>query len=250
MWTGFGSYIKPDDNFVPGKTLWDWMDLLIIPVFLGTGLFLLNRSEKKTELEIAADRQRETALQSYFDRMAQLLLEKNLLTNESEDVRNVARIQTLTILRAMDNQRIRFVLHFLLEAGLINNEKAIVSLDGADLSGLDLSSEKLQGANFSGVNFQDANFFDAKLQNANFSGANLSRANLSFANLSSTNIRGAYLNKASLYIATLNGTILQDADLSEVNLNRALGVIFADFTGANLFDAIMPDGRRYKEQNR
>ena len=77
------------------KTLWDWMELLIIPLFLAGGAFFLNRSEKeierqtvenhaKLEREIAIDRQQVDALQSYLDRMANLLLIDKLRTTKNK----------------------------------------------------------------------------------------------------------------------------------------------------------------------
>src|SRR5687768_11001271 len=88
-WTGFTDYTSPNGDFVRGKTLWDWMELLIIPFFLAGGVFFLNRAERINEREIATDRQHEAALQSYLDRMADLLVKDHLLTTKSEDVRNV-----------------------------------------------------------------------------------------------------------------------------------------------------------------
>lgn len=69
------------------KTLWDWMELLIIPLVLAIGAFFLNRSERATEREttnkraelereIAKDRQQEAALQAYLDRMSDCCLRK------------------------------------------------------------------------------------------------------------------------------------------------------------------------------
>lgn len=118
-WTGFGDFTTPTGEFIRGKTLWDWFQLLVIPLSLLIGGYLLNRSErdierKRTEErtaferqraearaalehEIDKDRQQEAALQSYLDRMADLLLKENLRTSDNEEVRNVARIRTLTI---------------------------------------------------------------------------------------------------------------------------------------------------------
>src|SRR6185436_681231 len=70
--------VKAKNTGFETKTLWDWMELLIIPLILAVGAFFLNRSERKTEREIAKDRQQEQALQSYFDQMTELLLEKDL----------------------------------------------------------------------------------------------------------------------------------------------------------------------------
>src|SRR5687767_12948774 len=58
-WTGFGDYALPRSDYVRGKTLWDWMELLIIPLFLAVGVYILQRSESAMEREIAADRQQE-----------------------------------------------------------------------------------------------------------------------------------------------------------------------------------------------
>src|SRR5690242_9169256 len=76
-WTGFGKATS-------AKTLWDWMNLLLIPLVLTGCAFLLNHSKREEgrqqaerhadlEREIAKDRQQEMAFQSYIDRMADLL---------------------------------------------------------------------------------------------------------------------------------------------------------------------------------
>ena len=65
--------------------------------------------------------------------MAELLLEKKLRTTENKEVRNVARTRTLAVLRTLDGTRKGIVLRFLKEAGLIDKEKTIVDLEGADL---------------------------------------------------------------------------------------------------------------------
>jgi hypothetical protein len=69
----------------PGKTLWDWLQFLIIPAVLAVGGFVINltisRGEQEaakqraiTEREIANDNQREATLQGYIDKMSELLL--------------------------------------------------------------------------------------------------------------------------------------------------------------------------------
>ena len=84
-WTGFNG------NNTSGKTLWDWMQLILIPAVLTLGAFLFNRAERSSEQAVALDNQRATALQTYLDRMSELLLEKNLRTSQADDeVRTVA----------------------------------------------------------------------------------------------------------------------------------------------------------------
>ena len=95
------------------KTLWDWLEMLVIPLVLAFGAFYLQRSERAVERkaaqdrsnlerELTTDRQQEAALQAYLDRMTELLLEEDFF--QSEKVLNVARIRTLTVLRGLDSR--------------------------------------------------------------------------------------------------------------------------------------------------
>src|SRR6266699_2227391 len=85
-WTGFAGYSPPTPQYQHGKTLWDWLQLLFIPILLAIGGYWFNQIQKsrdesaaaqrdktereaavqrdKTEREIAADNQREVALQA------------------------------------------------------------------------------------------------------------------------------------------------------------------------------------------
>src|SRR5258707_258654 len=119
-----------------GKTLWDWLQLLIIPAVLAVGGYLFNystsRNERRaneqraqtereaaekhaqTEREIALDNQREAALQAYIDSMSELLLEKKLRESaDSDEVRKIARVRTLTALPRLYPLRTRSVIQFL-----------------------------------------------------------------------------------------------------------------------------------------
>jgi hypothetical protein len=213
-WTGFADYKLPTSKVVRGKTLWDWMELLIIPLVLAGGALLLNRSERNTEREIATDRQQEAALQVYLDRMTELLLEKDLRTTENEEVRSIARMRTLTVLRGLDGKRKGIVVIFLYEAGLLF-VKPVIALVGADLSGADL-----RGAFLKRVDLEEANLI----------GAHLSRANLWDANLIGADLSGANLSKANL----------READMTEAKISpKQLG------TAASFRAAVLPDGTKH-----
>ena len=85
--------------YQPGKTLWDWMQLLIIPFALALIALWFNRTERKNEQTLSSDNQQEAALHSYLDRMSELLLEKKLRESDPKaEVRNVARVRTLSML--------------------------------------------------------------------------------------------------------------------------------------------------------
>src|SRR5690242_1185028 len=136
-WTGLNAYktistatssppkITTTITYQSGKTLWDWLQLLIIPAVLAVAGYVINlsisrgeqaateqraKSEQeaadlraKTEQEIAAQRyeqdqqialnkQHEDLLQAYLDRMSDLLIKNKLRLSEVDaEVRNVAR---------------------------------------------------------------------------------------------------------------------------------------------------------------
>lgn len=126
-WTGFGEYIGPaipqDQTFQRAKTLWDLMELLIIPAILVCGAYWLNESVRQREQAIANDNIHEAALQTYIDRMAELLIKDKLRkTRKESEIRDVARARTLTVLSRLDNERKGILLHFLYEAELIKND--------------------------------------------------------------------------------------------------------------------------------
>jgi uncharacterized protein YjbI with pentapeptide repeats len=259
-WTGFGDFTEPDGDFVRGKTLWDWMELLIIPIFLTIGLYFLNRSDQETERQIARDRQYEATLQAYLDNMAALMLEEDLLKGENEQAKDIARIRTLTVLRGLDGTRKGLVVKFLHEAGLLSREKAIVNLKGADLSYADLRFAKLQGADLANTNLGFALLSYADLRSASFMSAYMREADLSGVNspndffdylnwslepsqgtdLTLTNLEGANLQSSRLKYAHLVGARLVDANLHGSDLTGA-HLTGASFAHANLRKANLTD---------
>ncbi|MBV9231860.1 MAG: hypothetical protein JOZ18_21300, partial [Chloroflexi bacterium] len=112
-WTGF-----------QGKTLWDWMQLFLVSTVLGAGAYWFNsqqtahqktladlqqkqerelaEQQQKQERELAEDREQATILETYLDRMKELLLDKGLRSDQ--EVRLVARTRTLTTLRRLKGE--------------------------------------------------------------------------------------------------------------------------------------------------
>jgi uncharacterized protein YjbI with pentapeptide repeats len=218
------------------KTLWDWLQLLIIPLALAIIAILFNRAERKNEQRIASDNQREAALQMYIDKMSELLLQEKLRTSAEEDeVRKIARARTLTVLRGLDAIRKASVLEFLYESGLIDKNKRIIDLSGAYLSGVEQWNSNLSGADLSGANLSKAFLMRVNLSGADLNGANLSEANLSEANLKGANLSNAKLEGTNLSEANLKGANLSNAALYGTNLSKA------DLSGANLSGAEFGD---------
>lgn len=179
-WTGFtgatGPTVKPNEQYRPAKTLWDVLQLLIVPIILAIGGFWLNQIQKereqrtikeqaKLEHELTLDNQRETALQAYINTMSELLLEKKLRESAREDeVRVIARNITLTMLPRLDATRKSSVLLFLHESGLIERDKYIIDLREANLSGANLRTDNLSGANLRKTNLKGVDLWKTNLK--------------------------------------------------------------------------------------
>ena len=141
-WTGFGPY---DEEILGSraKTLWDWLDLLLVPILLALGAWLLSQMDKETEETVEADRQKQNLLNTYFNQMTELLLKHDLRSsNPGDEVRNVGRTRTLSVLRGLDPVRKTEVLQFLYESQLISKEP-IIRLTGANLRDAKLDSAVL-----------------------------------------------------------------------------------------------------------
>lgn len=262
-WTGFGNFTTPTGEFIRGKTVWDWLQLLVIPLSLLIGGYILNRSERdierqraedraKLEREIATDRQQEAALQSYLDRMADLLVKDELENPENIRARDVARIRTLTVLRGLDANRKRFIVLFLFEAHLLDKGNVIIKIHSADLNGARLEYASLENVRLNFVDLSNATLKGSNLKGANLEGSFLLNASMNAANLKGANLFGAVLNNAilsnaDLSGANLSGAILTAADLSDADLSDA-DLTFAYVsneqlaTAKSLKRATMPDG--------
>ena len=256
-WTGFNG------NSKSGKTLWDWMQLLIIPLALAIIALVFQLANTRTERQIAKERyeqdqqialekQQGDLLQAYLDRMSELLLKESLLPSPTEAVRNVAQVRTAIVLCQLDGKRVGYVFSFLREAGLMSTQSnaSIISLRNvglikvnwsqADLSGATLREAILSEANLSGATLREVN-----LSGANLSGANLHGADLSYANLSGAILRGAILRRADLSYANLSGAIFSSMTYVPRALGGTLLVIpnRADLSGADLSQSNLKDAK-------
>ncbi len=226
-------YNWADGTGFEGKTLWDLLELLIVPLVLAIGGLWFNAQQKRSEQDVATDRQRETTLQTYLDKMAELLLDKELVKNkDSEDdpTVDVAKTRTVTTLRILDIKRRNILIQFLRDADLYS-----FILKEASLSGVNLGEANLSGAYMRG----------ARLGIADLLRANLREADLSGACLRHTDLSGAYMRNADLSGADLLGANLSKADLSGANLSGAT-VTDEQLTSVRTLEgAIMPDGKKY-----
>jgi uncharacterized protein YjbI with pentapeptide repeats len=239
----------------PAKTLWDWLQLLGIPVVLATLAFLLNDAQSSRELQredqraarqlrTAADAERENTLRTYLAQMSDLMLDRGLLrSNPGAEVRKVARTATLTAVRRLDGARRGLVVQFLAEARLLRRETghtAAVNVASADLlnayvRGANLSSADLRRANLRGADLRDALLSGADFRRA-FSGVD-PRTNLKDVDLSGASGGAVNLHGAVLFGTKLGGVMLPGSDL-RANF-RGVDLRAAMLEGSNLRGAIL-----------
>lgn len=229
------------------KSLWDWLELLIVPAALATVGLLFSRAQRQSDAELAYKREladeraeearaQETALQGYLDRMTELLLDRQLCDPAAPDeVREIARVRTLSILRRLDHKRVRYVVEFLHDMGLIHNDEPILSLQGADLRNALLRNIALPGVHLSEARLSEANLTSADLAASQLDGALLNKADLSSAKLQDASLIGANLVKATLSHADLRGATLTKANCTEADLSHA------NLRGANLHEATLTE---------
>jgi uncharacterized protein YjbI with pentapeptide repeats len=235
-WTGFSGQNSST------KTLWDWLQLLgvlAIPAVIGIGAWVFTTKQVQAREAEHIDNQREEALQDYIDEMLKLLLVNDLRhASDDDEVRKIARVRTLTVLRRLDPDRKASVLHFLQEADLVNKDTCLVELEGVDLSEARLNGIRLDGVNLHEANLSGANLNGASLCGTNLSGARLSGAYLNDADLSKADLSEADLSEANLGWGILGGPagsriLLGPSNLSEANLHRAK-LNDANLRGTNL----------------
>lgn len=257
-WIVWKTY-QADNLGFKDKTLWNWMELLVVPAVLAFIVFLLNKSQKDTELKIAElrriedresaeqranvdreierDRQRQKALEDYLDRMTELLLKNKLRESlPTDEIRSIARTRTLTILQSLDGARKSQLIQFLYESSLIGKIseqgvlKPIIDLSFSNLEnteikygkldGVDLSKANLRNTNFEMSSLIGANFYLADLDDSDFSYTKLMGANL-HAGLKRVNFVAADLEKANLRSANLCGASLWHTNFQGADLRHA-----------------------------
>jgi uncharacterized protein YjbI with pentapeptide repeats len=240
--------IRPSHSWtgLQGKTLWEWLQVILIPVVLGiyTIVTTISMTEQQVNIakqqtdamrqqneisdkymkqqnEIADEQLKRQILQEYTSTIQDLILHEGLLQSRPEDnVRTIAARQTVLTLEQLDGKRKAGLLLFIHSSNLIRKPSAIISLSGANLDGADL--------------------YGADLSESDLSGARLNGADLS-ADLSGSDLSGAKLHEAKLNTFP-SGANLNGADLSGADLSRAIVTDEQLKQAKSLKGATMPDG--------
>ena len=265
-------YLTWDAQFPPqlgfnDKTVWDVLYLLVVPLALAGVAAYLNKVQKDSEDRTAKSRQAEEenlakhrraeahtlaeqrrkdnevlgrardnqiALQSFLDRITELLIDPNgeAIVRGMPKI-TLIRARTLAILPSLDGERRGLLLRFLYEAELIYRDRHILEPTGADFREADLFRATLPEIYLRGATLEGAKLIETVL----------TRADLQSVMLRAARLDGAWLNNADLSFtqlpaAFLIGTHLNDAVLRGANLEAA-HLEGADLRGAELQDAVL-----------
>lgn len=262
-----GEYLDLDQGWTGfrGKTLWDVLGLIGIPLALAIVGFYLANLQDQRQMEVEANRANANTLQAYLSEMA--AISSGDLKDETV---SAIRARTMGTIRELDGPRNAIVVIFLYETGLLGQlNLPPIKLNDANLSDANLSRASLRGADLRDANLRGADLRDANLREADLLGADLSRAqyntntqwpgdfdyitsgaigpladlhgiDLSAAYLGSADLHGADLRKADLRSAGLIEADLSRTDLSGANLRQA-DLVKVNLSGASLTDANISD---------
>lgn len=190
------------------RTRWDRLQLFAqvfgafaIPlsiIALIIGVLQFNGQQAATQAQVL-DQQRQTTLDTYIDKMSDLLLtypDHFRVYKQGDQFQEIAETLTFTALRNLDGYRKAYLIRFLEGANLIDTQNPIIRVFGANLTGVvfaidyahpvldgvSLFEDILYGANLSGVSLVRTDLRYTSLQGANLSGTNLDRTYMLGAN--------------------------------------------------------------------
>jgi hypothetical protein len=248
-----------------GKTLWDWLQLLIVPLVLALAAFALNAAQADRDRQqdarqaaqervVAEDRAREDALRGYLQQISDLITDHGLASRGAgQDVRVLASTLTTTTLRRLDRERKGALLRFLVAGDLINSTTTWIdtrdgafgnvirgpriSLAGADLRGVVVPRflRRSSGPNGRGrYETVAATFSGADLRDADFRETNLEGVSLQSADLRGADFTDAGLSRTVLSFSCLSGARFARARIGEESDFRYAKGRGIDFSGARL----------------
>ncbi len=118
---------------VAGKTSWEWLELLVIPLFLAVGAFYLDSRSEVRQDATADNRSKQETLTSYLEKMEKLLLDRKLRqSSEDSEVRSVARAVTTTTIKNLDSERNALLISFLKESNLVG--QGVLQSEGSNVT--------------------------------------------------------------------------------------------------------------------
>lgn len=229
---------------VKDKTLWDYLQLMIVPlllIFVTTGISQYQKSiddaRADKEKQAAETKTKQDTLNSYIDAMTDLMksgLGKQ--SDEGERLQPIATSRTILTLRELDGSRNMIVLGFLKESNLIRRDPQTEEDQKKEYEKQQAQygqclTNKAKAKTKVGNCLPPSPLFTLDLGESDLSNVNFNKVDLNTLNLKGASLKNAILTKA----------ILIDTNLEEADLTGA------DLTGANLTSANLKNARLPKE---
>jgi uncharacterized protein YjbI with pentapeptide repeats len=236
----------------PGKTLWDWLQLLLVPVVLAIVAFSFNAGQASVNQQLEQQSNQEQVVNTFLGQMSSLLLQYNLHGSPLGDPkRAIAQAITLSALDRLDSQHKNIIILFLYRADLLkyhyyknnetecgdpkalkkqfSDEQPIITLSQGNIAGvtindlklscIDLHNMHLEGSNFSTSVLDRADLGISLAKGADFSYTSMNSASLYYLDLSEANLQGAQLQYANMRGICLSHARLDSADLQHADLS-------------------------------
>lgn len=257
-----------------GKTLWDWVNLLLAPLVVVIIMIVALQTLAAREQANATALEEQAALldevvaetgllQSYIDEMSALMgnddfpslvarplcLTPMVMRGESAEVESVedmtsaesvtvGRDSTAAAYDELTDERLASLIRYTSNNQLFDLyfdcELESLTLTDADLSGVNFANVDLTEADLSGSQFHRADLSLATLTSADLSGAEFFTATLDRANMQMADLSGASISTSS----TLTGADLSNSDLSNATITlatlRDVNLAFANLNGATI----------------
>jgi uncharacterized protein YjbI with pentapeptide repeats len=262
--TGFPDSYSPNGVFTRGKTLWDWLELLIVPIILTILAIYISNFQKNREISIEMLETQNRAIQDYHLLVTQTIMESK--GNITLDVsKNLLRARTLAILSIISNQQKAALIQFIIESGLLNITSKCLDQRRFNLSNIEWLPGRYENIVLSGINMSKSHSCQSSFHQSIISGSNLIgsiieftsfiKADLNYCDLSHSEILSSLFTEARLIKAKLidanlqgndfRGSILRNAKLRGSNLkgskfNKAY-LLSADLSFTNLTDVDLSD---------
>ncbi|MEX1071158.1 MAG: pentapeptide repeat-containing protein [Anaerolineales bacterium] len=208
--------VEKTSQYVPPKTVWDLLDLMLIPIFIALIGILYSQQSTNTHFEVAEQQRRDDVVSKFITDVESIVspadFDKSTDTPQLKDG-EIATIEARlrTIVKNLDGERKSQLIHFLykcnLLGGILPKHDAFGGVSQARNQVIDVTDVDLSRINLSGVN----------LAGIVLSGCELSGANLNKAKLPSANLLEVKVNKKIKH----RGTYCKNAELSE-DLKRYL----------------------------
>jgi uncharacterized protein YjbI with pentapeptide repeats len=228
--------------FEPPKTIWDLLDLLIVPLALAAGAAYLDLSNKKRQFAIEEERLKDARYRNYLSSMEKLILEHGLLEqNPESSCQYLAQAYTRDVIKEINGMRIGELLDFLesYRLDLIDPERPQISLRGLRFKKAIMSFRNIRRVNLAEVILHRsewnkctcdeiyapyAKFFRATIHKANFNNCNFENVEFKYSDLRDTIFDSCKLNGADFFRTNLTGTVFKNCELRNVNWEKSKGL--------------------------